>query len=198
VVIGDSTCTVTAPGGPSIAFPMVTGRLLGWRVTVDAVAGSGFSTSPGREGSQPSFASRVRAVARDAPAMVVVALGSDDAEAGASPAMVRSQAAAGLRDLRRRLPAARVVAVGPLPSGGTPSAAQQAVRDAVQAAARSAGAEFVDPIAEQWITGHTSDAESGNAAQMLSPDGRHLTPSGHAYVGLRLATDLSGLVPPSP
>jgi lysophospholipase L1-like esterase len=198
VVVGDSMCTVTAPAGSSIAFPSVIGRLLGWRVTIDAVAGSGFSAPAGREGSRPSFASRVRAITGDAPAVVVVALGSDDADAGVSAKVVRAQATVGLQDLRRRLPAARVVAVGPLPSGGTPSPAQQAIRDAIRAAAQTAGAQFIDPIAEQWITGDRSDAESGNAAQMLASDGRHLTPSGHAYVGLRLATDLSRLAPPTP
>ena len=151
----------------------------------------------GRQGNRPSFTSRIRAVAGKAPAVVVVALGSDDADAGASAREVRSQAAAGLQDLRRRRPATRIVVVGPLPTSGTPSTAQQAVRDAVQAAARSVGAAFVDPIAEQWITGDVSDAASGNAAQMLDSDGRHLTPSGHAYVGLRLATDISQLTPPA-
>lgn len=193
VVVGDSISTVTAPAGPNIAFPLVTARLLGWQVRVDAHPGTGFTTPDGRDARHPSFAATVGCVIAAHPRIVIVALGSDDAERAGSARSVQSRATDGLADLHRRLPRARVVVVGPLSSASTPSPALQAVRDAVRAAAQAANVEFIDPIAEGWITGGRTDPESGNASQMISADGRHLTPAGHAYVGLRLATDLSRL-----
>jgi lysophospholipase L1-like esterase len=193
VVVGDSISTVTAPAGPNIAFPLVTARLLGWQVRVDAHPGTGFTTPDGSDARHPSFAATVGCVIAAHPRIVIVALGSDDAERADPTHMVQSRATEGLADLHRRLPRARVVVVGPLPSGSTPSPELQAVRDAARAAARAANVEFIDPIAEGWITGGRADPGSGNANQMISTDGRHLTPAGHAYVGLRLATDLSRL-----
>jgi lysophospholipase L1-like esterase len=193
VIVGDSTSTMTAPAGPNIAFPLVTGRLLGWQVKVDAHPDTGFTTPDGRDAQHPSFAATVRCVIAAHPRTVVVALGSDDAELAGPAGVVGSRATEGLADLHRRLPRAQIVVVGPLPTGRTPSQAQRAVRDAVRAAAQAAHVGFIDPIAEGWITGERTDPGSGNATQMISTDGWHLTPAGHAHVGLRLATDLSRL-----
>jgi lysophospholipase L1-like esterase len=193
VVVGDSISTVTAPAGPNIAFPLVTGRLLGWQVKVDAHPDTGFTTPDGRDAQHPSFAATARCVVATHPRIVIVALGSDDAGLPDPARMVQSRATEGLADLHRRLSRAQIVVVGPLPSGSTPSQALQAVRDAVRAAAQAAHVGFIDPIAEGWITGQQTDPGSGNANRMISADGRHLTPAGHAYVGLRLATDLSRL-----
>jgi acyl-CoA thioesterase-1 len=193
VVVGDSTSTVTAPAGPNIAFPLVAARLLGWRVKVDAHPDTGFTTPDGRDAQHPSFAATVGCVVAAHPRIVIVALGSDDAQLSDPARAVQSKATEGLKDLRRRLAGAQIVMVGPLPSGGTPSPALQAVRDAVRAAAQASHVGFIDPITEGWITGERTDPGSGNANRMISTDGRHLTPAGHAYVGLRLATDLSRL-----
>jgi lysophospholipase L1-like esterase len=193
VVIGDSLSTVTAPAGPNIAFPLVTARLLGWQVKVDAHPDTGFATPDSQDGQHPSFAATARCVVAAHPRVVVVALGSDDAAQADRARTVQSKASEGLASLRRRLPRAQIVVVGPLPTGGTPSQALQAVRDAVRAAAQATRVEFIDPIAEGWITGERADPGSGNANRMISADGRHLTPAGHAYVGLWLATDLSRL-----
>jgi len=193
VVVGDSLATVTAPAGPNIAFPKVMARLLGWRLNVQAHPDTGFTTPAGLDAQHPSFAATVRTVVAADPRVVIVALGSDDAERAGPGHVVQSTATEGLADLHRRLPGARIVVVGPLPSGSTRSPALQAVRDAVRAAAQAARVVFIDPIGEGWITGDRTDPWSGNAAQTISADGRHLTPAGHAYVGLQLATDLSRL-----
>jgi len=193
VVVGDSMSTMTAPAGPQIAFPLVTARLLGWHVTVDAHPDTGFATPDGHDPQHPNFAATVGCVAAAHPQIIVVALGSDDAAAGSPAQVIQSKATTGLVALHRRLPRAQLVVVGPLPSGGTPPPGSQAARDAIRAAAQAAHATFIDPIAEGWITGERTDPASGNANRTISPDGRHLTPAGHADVGLRLATDLSQL-----
>ncbi len=193
VVVGDSISTVTAPAGPNIAFPLVTARLLGWQVKVDVHPDTGFTTPDGRDPQHPSFAARVGCVVAAHPRIVVVALGSDDARLAGPARTVQSRATEGLAELHRRLSRAQTVVVGSLPSGSPSSQALRAVRDAVRAAAQAAHVEFIDPIAEGWITGQQTDPSSGNAARMISADGRHLTPAGHAYVGLRLATGLSRL-----
>jgi acyl-CoA thioesterase I len=192
VIVADSMSTVTAPAGPNIAFPLTAARILGWQVQVVAHPGTGFTTPDGRGPGQPSFASTVDCLVEADPRIVIVALGSDDATSGGA-ANVEPEATDGLSALHRRLKEAQIVAVGPLPSGGEPSPALRTVRDAVRAAAQAAHVEFIDPLAEGWISGDRSDPRSGNANQMISADGRHLTPAGHAYVGLRLATDLSRL-----
>jgi GDSL-like Lipase/Acylhydrolase family len=192
IIVGDSMSTVTAPAGPNIAFPLVTGRLLGWQVQVVAHPDTGFTTPGGRGPGQPSFASTVDCVIKADPRIVIVALGSDDAVAGGA-GNVEPKATKGLSALHRRLKGTQIVAVGPLPSGGEPSPALRTVRDAVRAAAQAAHVGFIDPLAEGWISGDRTDPASGNANQMISADGRHLTSAGHAYVGLRLATDLSRL-----
>lgn len=204
VVVGDSLATVTAPAGPDVAFPLVAARLLGWRAVLDARPDSGFAAPARPNPRYRTFGGAVGGVAARDPRVVVVALGSDDA-AEADPARVIQSAATvqtaatgALAELHRRLPRARVVVVGPVPSGGAPPPAVQAVGDAVRAAARAARVPFIDPLAERWITGDRADRWSGNAAQMIGADGRHLTPAGHAYVGLRLATDLSRLKVASP
>jgi lysophospholipase L1-like esterase len=204
VVVGDSLSTVTAPAGPTIAFPLVAARLLGWQAILQAQPGTGFASPAGPDARRPSLTGAVgEVVARD-PQVVIVALGSDEAEqadrAHVTQSAVTVQAAAtrALADLRRRLSRASIVVVGPLPSAGAPPPALQAVRGAVRAAAQGAHVRFIDPIAEGWITGDRADRWSGNAAQMISADGWHLTPAGHAYVGLRLASDLSGLTVASP
>jgi acyl-CoA thioesterase-1 len=198
VVVGDSISTVTAPAGPSIAFPLVTGRLLGWQVQMIAHPDTGFTTPDGSDAQHPSFAATARCVVAAHPRVVIVALSTDDAELADPASMVRSKATEGLAELHRRLPQAQIVVLGPLPSGATPPPALLAVRDAVQRAAQAAHVGFIDPIAEGWITGERTDPGSGNANRMISIDGRHLTPAGHAYVGLRLATDLSRLGIASP
>jgi hypothetical protein len=192
IIVGDSMSTVTAPAGPNIAFPLAAARLLGWQVQVVAHPDTGFATPGGRGPGQPSFASTVDCVVEADPRIVIVALGSDDAVSGGA-AKVEPKATKGLSALHRRLKGAQIVAVGPLPSGGQPSPALRTVRDAVRAAAQAAHVGFIDPLAEGWISGDRTDPGSGNANQMISTDGRHLTPAGHAYVGLRLATDLSRL-----
>jgi hypothetical protein len=197
IVVGDSMSTVTTPAGPNIAFPRAAARLLGWQVTVDAHPDTGFATPDGRDAQHPSFASTVDCVVAAHPRIVVVALGSDDAVSGGA-AKVEPNATDGLSALHRRLKGSQIVVVGPLPSGGEPSPALRTVRDAVRAAAQTAHVGFIDPLAEGWISGDRTDPGSGNANQMISADGRHLTPAGHAYVGLRLATDLSRLGIASP
>jgi acyl-CoA thioesterase-1 len=193
VIVGDSMSTVTAPAGPNIAFPLVTARLLGWQAKVEAHPDTGFTMPEGRDPQHPSFGATVGCVVAAHPRVVIVALGSDDAELTDPARVVQSKATEGLVDLHRRLSRAQIVVVGPLPSGGTPSQTLRAVRDAVRAATQAAHVGFIDPIAEGWITGERTDPESGNANRMISADGRHLTPTGHAYVGLRLATDISRL-----
>jgi hypothetical protein len=165
---------------------------------VDAHPDTGFATPDGRDAQHPSFAATARCVAAAHPRVVIVALGSDDAGSGTAASVVRSKATQGLAALHLRLSRAQLVVVGPLPSGGTPPRALRAVRDAVQAAAQAAHVGFIDPTAEGWITGERTDPGSGNANRMISTDGRHLTPAGHAYAGLRLATDLSQLGIASP
>jgi hypothetical protein len=80
VVVGDSLNTVTAPAGPTIAFPLVAARLLGWKRSFMRSPAPDSPPPAGPDARRPSFTGAVgEVVARD-PQVVIVALGSDEAE----------------------------------------------------------------------------------------------------------------------
>jgi lysophospholipase L1-like esterase len=61
--------------------------------------------------------------------------------------------------------------------------------------ANSNGVLFIDPIAEQWITGVQNQPGSGNAPQYIAADGLNPTAEGHKHLADRLVADLRRLRP---
>nr|WP_232066799.1 GDSL lipase [Mycobacterium parmense] len=82
-------------------------------------------------------------------------------------------------DLARRIaPSARFLVIGPpWPTADVPINVLQ-IRDVLAAAAVTAGAAFVDPIAEGWFVGRPD---------LIGPDGVHPTDAGHAYMADKIA-----------
>ncbi|MHA3021509.1 Rv0518 family GDSL lipase [Mycobacterium sp. BMJ-28] len=90
---------------------------------------------------------------------------------------------------RRTAPAAKLLVIGPpWPTDDVPDKVLQ-VRDALGAAARAAGAVFIDPIAEGWFVGRPD---------LIAPDGVHPTDAGHTYLADRIAPLIGDQLPVAP
>ncbi|MDQ0092787.1 SGNH/GDSL hydrolase family protein [Paeniglutamicibacter psychrophenolicus] len=75
---------------------------------------------------------------------------------------------------RRRAPHATFLVVGPPAYSAHPEARRLALRDVLERAAHSAGARFVDPIAEGWLV---EDLD-----RFVGPDGLHLSVEGNQHL----------------
>lgn len=86
---------------------------------------------------------------------------------------VQAAAAAAFATARTKFPHARLLVIGPPWVNGNPPGFVTDDRDAVAAAARAAGATFVDPLAARWFVGHP---------ELIGADGIHPTDAGHRYM----------------
>ena len=65
----------------------------------------------------------------------------------------------------------------PWPTADVPDSLLQ-IRDVLNAAARAAGAAFVDPIGDRWFV---------DRPDLIGADGVHPTDAGHAYLAAKIA-----------
>ncbi|WP_051108945.1 SGNH/GDSL hydrolase family protein [Actinomadura flavalba] len=187
--IGDSYTVGNRTTRPETTYASATGRLLGWHVFLGGRAGTGFvSTGTGAQAFGPLFEAQLGW--RPAPDLLIVSGGHNDTRF--PPVQVAGAARELLRLAAQRWPGTRQVLIGPLWGHEAPPPTALAVRDALSAVAAESKIPFVDPIAEQWITGDQS-AGTGNATTYIRPDGVHPTPAGHRYLATRLVQDLRRL-----
>lgn len=170
VVIGDSLSTGYGTS-PDQAWPKLleSGHLPGKRpvqIINAAENGSGYLVA-GEYGH--TFSTEVQA-AVDPDADVVVFFGSDN-DAGQDPRELREAVASTFAAAASLAPQAVLVAVGPLSGSEEPDPVLAGVRDSAASAAQNLGVQFVDPIADQWI--------SGRADVLLGPDKEHPSITGH-------------------
>jgi len=178
--------------GPPCGFAEMTATQMGMKPAEDAVAGTGFSNGGGSTIPGPdTFAARLARFEALKPDFAILAGGQADS-AFVQPNVQRA-ATALIGKMRQELPMTYILVIGPFATSGQPSAQLLATRDVIAAAAKANGVSFVDPIAEQWITGVQSQPASGNAAQYISADGANPTPEGHKYLAQRLVADLRQL-----
>ncbi len=179
VAIGDSTTGGTALGGVGAAgWPQLLGAQRHWRVIKETAPRTGYLNG-GPTGSA-TFATHVPATIALHPALVII-MGSRN-DAGAPAEQITTAASAMLARLHAGLPGARVVVIGPLAGSAPPAPGLLTDRDAVQVAARAAGATFIDPIAQGWF--------AGTSAQLFAADGVHPTDAGHGRQAALVAADL--------
>lgn len=143
--------------------------------------GTGY-VNPGAEGLGPfTEPDRIAHVTRDAPDLVIVQGGiADVGKPDVEPA-----AQSVFDQIRAGVPAARVVVLGPMSPPGLDTDAVTAVRDQIRTAAEQAGATFIDPIDEAWITDPA----------LYAKDGINLTTEGHRIYGQNVAERVTGLLP---
>ena len=181
VFLGDSYTTGWRGAGVGgRAWPVLVGRAKGWRTVTLAVAGTGF-INPGWTG-QP-LGSMVPAAARQHPDVVVIASGHNNSRWSASATGAAADRA--IDGLRRALPHAIFVIVGPIWQDGAPPLRCLVLRDHLRRKAAAIGAVFIDPLAEGWF--------AGTNHRFIGPDGLHPTDAGHAHMARLVLDDLAGL-----
>jgi lysophospholipase L1-like esterase len=108
---------------------------------------------------------------------LVVFFGSRN-DQGVDPGLLADRAFADFDMARRIAPSARLLVIGPpWPTADVPDPVLQ-IRDVLNAAARGAGAAFVDPIAERWFF---------DRPDLIGPDGVHPNDAGHGYMADKIA-----------
>ncbi len=164
VVIGD------AGGGPApAAWPtLLQQRLDDASVETFTADGAGYVTAN-------AFGRTIGGLAAAAPTagadLVVISGGRADGAGVAG--QVSDAARAMVTDLRAAAPDAVLVVIGPAwPAIQTPAAVQNN-RDAIRDAVAGAGATFIDPLSEGWLTDRPG---------LIAPDGVHLTERGQQYL----------------
>lgn len=160
--VGDGWTSGAPAGGQGGAnYTAILAGRDGWRVTNRAVYGSGYVAGA-------TLAAQLPPVVDAKPQLVVVTAGRADSDA--DPDAVRAAAAGLYRDLRTRLPQAKIVVIGPIWVGGDAPRRMTEVRDAIRDSATAATLPFVDPIADRWFNGTDADG--------VTPDG-DLNDRGH-------------------
>jgi lysophospholipase L1-like esterase len=142
------------------------------------VPGTGF-LNPGWT-SQP-VSSRVATTIRLRPDIVFVASGHNDSRWSAFATADAADAA--IRRLRRALPKAVIVIVGPIWQNGSPPQRCLILRDRLRARAAAIGAIFIDPLADRWF--------AGSGGQLVGPDRLHPTDAGHRFMARRVLAALA-------
>jgi len=192
-LVGDSWFTDNG----SVVWPYDTGAPLGFLLGAETFlcgigltgyVAAGFSTPYGSP-------ARMAMLARTGADLVVVNGSTNDT--GRSASAVTSAARDLYAAIADRLPAARVVVVGPqpVPAGYATSSQVLANRDAVKSAALAAPnvLGFVDPVARQWLTGSgriDAPAGDGNRDYYVDSSALHLGRSGGQYYAQRILREL--------
>jgi lysophospholipase L1-like esterase len=156
VFLGGSTTQGQGASTPATRWSSLVASARGWDEVDLGLGGTGYVTTAGPEGCGLEFCPNVEtrvadAVARD-PDVVVVSGGEDDlASYEDDPDTVGDAVATTFSELRRQLPRARLVAVGPSTPGAVDDAVEGLDAD-VRAAATAAGAEYVSLLEPDVLT----------------------------------------------
>lgn len=177
VVIGDSLSTGMG-STPAEAWPsLISAAPLDPDDDFDVVNasqnGSGY-VAVGDNGS--TFGTQV-AQAVTADTQLVVFFGSDN-DMGASQAAISAAAGKAFEAAKASSPHAVLLVVGPQAYTTQPEAARLTVRDALEQAASTSAALFVDPIGQGWFI--------GQVAELVGPDGEHPSVAGQRYLQAQL------------
>lgn len=184
VVVGDSLSTGhgTSPEHAWPALIRTDPLLAGYQVVNAAENGSGY-VRPGDSGG--TFGTQVDQFVTPGTGVVVLFgsendLGYPEGEVGgaASAAIARAEALA---------PGAKIIVVGPPSYLADPDMGLLNIRGQLKSAALDAGAEFVDPIAEGWISSDVGD--------LIGPDGDHPTVAGQEYLLQHIAAVIEQAMP---
>jgi lysophospholipase L1-like esterase len=183
-VVGDSYTTGTDEGGlgpkswTALAWHTLAQR--GVRVAPDVAAeGRAGYAVPGDHDS--IFEDLTARAVRPDDALVVF-FGSRN-DQGVDPALLADKVRDAFALARRFAPSAKFLVIGPpWPTADVPEPMLQ-IRDVLNAAARAAGATFVDPIGDRWFV---------DRPELIGPDGVHPTDAGHQYLADKI-TPLIGM-----
>jgi len=178
-VIGDSYTAGSSEGGngaqswPELAWQLLADRGVEVNADVAAEGGAGY----GQRGSRGSVFEDLTAQAVRRNDALVVFFGSRNDEP-VDPAVFPDFAAGTFLFARFAAPAAKFLVIGPPWPTASPPPPVLKIRDSLRQQAASAGAVFIDPIAEGWFV---------DQPDLIGQDGVHPTDAGHAYMAQRIA-----------
>jgi len=167
------------------AWAMKAAHLLGWDdAWLSGVGATGYISAPS---PKLNFAARFNAdVVAYRPNVLVFAGGINDSQR--PPANLKKAASALFDRVQKTLPNTVVFVVGPWnPQSGLNPAVNAAVKAAAQGRPNF---HWVPNNEERWITGtgyQGKPKKDGNSDFVISADGTHPTPRGHAYLAQRFA-----------
>lgn len=171
-IVGDSFSVGVGADNTRNGYANVLGTRGCWNYNLVARAGSGYAASPDPFVSVP----RVAAVASTIPDVIIVQGSGNDRGDGRLFA-----AATGLfLTYRVVAPQARIVVVGPTDAPNAKHGNINEIRRYLRDAASVAGAKFIDPMSEGWLSAYNDYA----------PDGIHPNTRGHGRMAARLFDDL--------
>ena len=172
LVIGDVDTAGFEPG--SVGWPAVLAeRFPDVEMTVATTGDAGYvTTETAGEATFPELVADADLTDVD----VVVVFGSRFDEAGIADE-VDFAVGVTLGEIEEQAPGAEVVVIGPAWPDETPPAGVRNNRDVLRVAADTAGATFVDPIADGWLV---------DAPALLGPDDEHLTAEADTYLADRI------------
>lgn len=178
-VIGDSYTTGTDEGGlgpkswTALAWHMLAARGVRIAADVSAEGGAGYFV-PGDHGSIFEDLTATAVKPDDA---LVVFFGSRN-DQGVLPELLAGRARDTFDLARIQAPSARFLVIGPpWPTTDVPES-MLLIRDVLNAAARAAGAAFVDPIGDRWFV---------DRPDLIGADGVHPNDAGHEYLADKIA-----------
>jgi len=171
VVVGDSLSTGHGTS-PQQAWPALMRKepeVAGLEVVNAAEDGSGYLSTGDFGGT---FGTEVEDFVTPDTGIVVF-FGSEN-DLGYAPADIGDAALAAMDRAETLAPDAKIIVVGPPSYTAIPDPGLVDISDQLKGAARQAGGEFVDPIAEGWISDDFDD--------LIGPDGDHPTVAGQHYL----------------
>lgn len=187
--LGDSYTAGIGNTTKDQTYAAFTAQKLGWQVIVAGQAGTGL-LAPGHDDNTFGRLYEKQLAWRPAPDMVIIAGGHNDWPY--PPQLEQTAATKLLGELRQRWPSTHLVMVGPMWGNADPRTEALGIRDALKSVAKEESVPFIDPLAEQWVTG-SRDSGTGNAPSYILGDDTHPNAAGHRYFADRLAADLRKL-----
>jgi lysophospholipase L1-like esterase len=176
IVFGDSYTEGTGATSPEAAYPVQLAAHFGWVVDSRGVGGTGFVA---RGTIDANYLDRLATLPAEAPALLIVQGGLNDALAGVTDADELAAAREVLRALGDRYPGTELIVLGPPQTQIVDAAAVLGVDNALRQASQELGVPYISPLAEKW-----------DVQQFTAADGLHPDDAGYVYLARRLAESL--------
>lgn len=189
--LGDSYTFGIGATQPTDGYAYLVAQAEHWTARVVGLPGSGYVRVAIRD--DKNIAAGLQAVIAAQPQVVIVASGHNDAMPNVAYRRTEAAALRDLGELRRALPNATIVVVGPIWLNGYPDRKALYVRHAIHMAQRRIpGTLWIDPIAQHWFTGSWIK-HTGDDATMINYAAGHPNNLGYEHIARLLEADLRSL-----
>lgn len=175
--IGDSFTVGAKAGSPEANYANVVCKIKKWVCILNGEGSTGFVNPGGHKDGKDIYSKRIPKVLQGVlPSVVVVQGGINDPGTETVQPAVQDM----IVKLKKELPDAKIVIVGPIQPPRRSPQVIELNRQAMKAAAAAENVQFVDPIGERWLTDPS----------LISDDGIHPNTDGYRIFAERLAADI--------